>query len=435
MTRILLLLTAAAAAALTPGAAPGAGVAVVALLVVGTAVRRRRLDVDLVLFGGLAAALATVPAFRDNGLLVALSLLGTFILTTLALCGPSLLAPLRPLAALPELPALAPRPSGSALTLGRGVAIGVTVVVPFVTLFWSADAAFARILGETPLPEGASLPLRALTFAGVLGLAAAIRLSPRTTLDVEPLGLPRRLSPAEWIPGLVGLVAVFGLFVGIQATVLFAGRDHVLETAGLTYAEYARSGYWQLLAVAALTFLVVGLTVLLADTPTRALKRLRRGLLLTLLALALVVLASALHRIHVYQDALGATPLRLYVEASLLWFAALFVLVAAAGVLQPVRRQLRRCAVAITAAGLMALVLSNPDGRVARHNVERWRETGRIDVTTLARRSADAIPSLRALPTGLRRQAINPILARTGRDGVLAWNLARSRARARTVAP
>jgi hypothetical protein len=248
---------------------------------------------------------------------------------------------------------------------------------------------------------------------------------------VEPVGLPRRLAPAEWIPGLVGLVAVFGLFVGVQATVLFAGRDHVLQTAGLTYAEYARSGYWQLLAVAALTFLVVGLTVLLADTPTPALERLRRGLLLTLLALALVVLASALHRIHVYQDALGATPLRLYVEASLLWFAALFGLVAAAGALQPVRRQLRRCAVAITAAGLMALVLSNPDGRVARHNVERWRETGRIDVATLARLSADAVPALRALPDGLRRQAIDPILARTRGDGVLAWNLSRSRALAR----
>ncbi|MBM3678877.1 MAG: DUF4173 domain-containing protein [Actinobacteria bacterium] len=329
--RALALVTAALAAALIPGAAPGIGVTVVVLLATAALTVGRRPTVDLVLFGGLAAALGLLPAFRDNGTLIALDLLGVFCLLAFALCGPSLLAPLRPLAALPKVPALVPAPSGTALGLGRGLILAVAVAVPFVALFWSADAAFAKIVGATPFPDGASLPLRAMTFLGVLGAVLAVGLAPLHPVRPEPLGIRRRLAPSEWIPTLTVLVAVFALFVGIQLTVLFGGRDHVLGTEGLTFAAYARSGYWQLLAVAALTFVVVGLATVLAEVPTVRLRRLRRALLGLLVAMTLVVLASALHRLRLYQEALGFTPLRLYVEASLYWFAALFVLVLGAG--------------------------------------------------------------------------------------------------------
>ncbi len=57
------------------------------------------------------------------------------------------------------------------------------------------------------------------------------------------------------------MVLLFGGFVAVQATVLFGGARHVLETAGLTSAEYARQGFWQLLAVTVLTLLVIGVVV------------------------------------------------------------------------------------------------------------------------------------------------------------------------------
>ncbi|MBA2384669.1 MAG: DUF4173 domain-containing protein [Actinobacteria bacterium] len=51
---------------------------------------------------------------------------------------------------------------------------------------------------------------------------------------------------------------LFLAFVAVQFAVLFGGHDRVVETAGLTYADYARSGFWQLLAATVLTFAVVG---------------------------------------------------------------------------------------------------------------------------------------------------------------------------------
>jgi hypothetical protein len=39
--------------------------------------------------------------------------------------------------------------------------------------------------------------------------------------------------------------------------VLFGGHDHVLRTAGLSYADYAHQGYGQLMAAAMLTLAVI----------------------------------------------------------------------------------------------------------------------------------------------------------------------------------
>ena len=56
----------------------------------------------------------------------------------------------------------------------------------------------------------------------------------------------------------LGLLNVlFAAFLAVQVQVLFGGDDHVLDTAGLTYAQYAREGFYQLLAVAFLVLAVV----------------------------------------------------------------------------------------------------------------------------------------------------------------------------------
>ena len=48
-------------------------------------------------------------------------------------------------------------------------------------------------------------------------------------------------------------MALFAAFVALQIAALYGGHDHVLRTAGLTYAEYAHEGFAQLMVAAALT--------------------------------------------------------------------------------------------------------------------------------------------------------------------------------------
>jgi hypothetical protein len=426
--RAAALAAAVTAAAFLPGRPLGIGVIVVAALVALAVVLAARPTRDCALFGVLALAL-TVPAFLlDAGWVVALDLAAAWILATAAVSGPWLTSVVAPVVRLTGVPALAPPLPSGVPPVVRGSALGVVVVAPFVALFWQADAAFAQLGRDVPLPAADPLPGRALTFAlvllAVLGLALAARRPFRRPLPRSP----RKLAPWEWAVPLALLDALFLTFVVVQLAVLFGGHDRVLETAGLTYAEYAREGFWQLLAAAALTLALVGAAVLVADAPRRSHRLLLRALLGILCALTMVVLVSAVQRLLLYEDAFGLTRLRLFATAFALWLGALFALVVVAGFLGRARRRLAHVAVVGTALALMGFSLASPDRLIAERNIDRWRETGRVDAGYLRGLSADAAPELIELPAELG------VLADV--EGALAddepwssFNLSRHRAR------
>ena len=116
------------------------------------------------------------------------------------------------------------------------------------------------------------------------------------------------------------LVLLFAMFVAVQLTVLFGGSRHVLDTDGLTYADYARGGFWQLLVVTGLTLLVLAGAARWAprDDPHRPGADPGRSSA-RWPSLTLVIVASALHRMDVYADTYGLTRLRLLVALCELW--------------------------------------------------------------------------------------------------------------------
>ena len=200
----------------------------------------------------------------------------------------------------------------------------------------------------------------------------------------------------------------------------------MLTTAGLTYAEYAREGFAQLLVAAALTLAVVAGAARLARGGNRLLLRVLLG---ALCLLTLVIVASALRRLDLYEDAYGFSRLRLSAHAIGLWLGGLFGLVLAAGLTRHAR-WLPRAIVGATGTALLAFSLVNPDGLVARHNVERWRETGKLDLGYVGSLSADAVPALAELPPVLRDRALRRQRRRLARhERWSSANLARARAR------
>jgi hypothetical protein len=428
--RLAALTAALVAAVFVPGGPPGIGVLVVALLVAVAARLGTGSSLDLLLFGAAAVALAGIAAVSDAGWVVKIDLCAAILLGTLAVGGARLLAPVAPLRALGSVPEIAPRPSAALVPVARGVGLVGIVTVPFAALLISADAAFAAVADDIPLPSMGTLPLRGVVFAGVLAGSLGLGLVRRERFAQLPLERPRLLRPIEWILPLAALVLLFVAFVAVQITVLFGGRDHVLRTTGLTYAEYARSGYWQLLATAVLTLAVIAAALQLADTPRRSHRVALRALLAALCCLTLVMLASALHRLDLYESAFGLTRLRITAEAFAWGLAGFFALIVVAGVLSIVRRNFARTAVAVAAVGLLAFSLANPDGTIARHNIDRWRDTGSLDVAYLRTLSADAAPAIAKLPPGLRDVALVPLADRLADgDGWGSLNLSRHRAR------
>ena len=119
---------------------------------------------------------------------------------------------------------------------------------------------------------------------------------------------------------VLGMVlAVYAVFCAVQFTFLFAGAG---LPDGLTYAEYARSGFFQLLTVAAINLIIFALTLAYARR-TRALA----AMLIGLIAATGVMLVSAARRLMLYIDAYGLTWLR-YAAATVIALLAVMLLLA-----------------------------------------------------------------------------------------------------------
>jgi len=86
--------------------------------------------------------------------------------------------------------------------------------------------------------------------------------------------------------------------------------------------------------------------------------------------------------------------------------------------------------VGLSAVAALGFAASDPDRRIAERNVDRWRDTGRLDVRHANVLGADATPALTALPEGLAACAtmdVRDALAAPG--GLAGANVARSAAR------
>jgi hypothetical protein len=222
---------------------------------------------------------------------------------------------------------------------------------------------------------------------------------------------------------------LFAAFVIVQVAVLFGGRSHVLDTAGLTYAQYARQGFFQLVAVAVLTLGVVAASIRWARTEHRADRLVLKVLLGVLCVLTLIVLLSALRRLTLYESAFGFTRLRISVQATILWLGGIFLLVMLAGAMWR-GRWLTRAAVVFTGIALLVFSLLDPDALIASKNVERFERTGQIDLSYLSVLSPDAVPALARLPLPLARCALSSHADLLQDDeSALAYNLGRGRAR------
>jgi hypothetical protein len=397
---VLVLLGALAASALV-GRPAGLGVTAVAVAVLAVAARPR--DPWAYVWWLAAAALAGVATLRDAAWIVWPSLVGAALLGSAAAAGGAAWWPL--IAGLGRVTrldrglelvarsAVAAAPQRAPL-VGTGLAAALLAV--FVPLFATADAAFAHLLGEV-VPTLDHPAGRIATWAAVVAVGGAL-LWARPAQPLAPAST--KLGRAEARVPLVALVALFAVFVTLQISTLYAEHDYVLRTAGLTYAEYAREGFAQLLVAAALTLAVIAAAARWAPG--------HRLLLGALCVLTLVVLASALTRLDLYMEAYGFTRARLTAQATILWLGGVF------GLLLIARSKWRpRATLALTAAAVLAFAVSNPDRRIAERNTGE-----RFDAHVLRSLSADAAP---ALPCDLAK--------RPEPDGLASFNFGRAQAR------
>jgi hypothetical protein len=318
--------------------------------------------------------------------------------------------------------------------IGRGLAIGLPLLALFGGLFIAADAVFKSLLASA-VPDVRHAWSHVLIACGIGWLAAGLLRDLLAAREEERLVGPAiaairrpsvRIGVTEVAVALASLNALFLAFVAVQLRYLFGGQGLVESRVHLTYAQYARHGFFELVAVALLVLpLLLG-----AHAIVRRRSRLVQALSGLLIALVFVVMASALERMRLYQREYGLTELRLYATGVILWLACVFVWLAFT-VLRGRPRAFAFGAVLAGFAATLALNVVNPDALIARTNLARPH----VDAAYLGSLSDDAVPALLArlpsLDPRLRRPLAQALLARgESEGGLLGWNESRSRARA-----
>ena len=270
----------------------------------------------------------------------------------------------------------------------------VLAVLVFGLLFVTADAIVESWV-DAVLPDFSvdSIVLRvfiAVAIAGPTLAAAYLALNPPRTGDYGVLPRAAVGHRFEWLVPVLLVDAVFAVFVAAQLSVLFGGHGYVQRTTGLTYADYVHQGFGQLTVATLLTLLVVWAASHWAGD-SRGDRLWLRASLGGLCALTLVVVGSALYRMHLYQEAYGFTQLRLLVDVFEGWLGLLVLAVAVAGLVRW-GVWLPRFALVTGVVALLGVAAINPDAWIAEHNLDRYADTGKVDWPYLQGLSADAVP-------------------------------------------
>lgn len=291
----------------------------------------------------------------------------------------------------------APERSARFVALGRGLAIAALPVLVFATLFASADIFFRNLLRDAVL-LGPTEAFSHLMLWALFAWLAGSYLWGALLAEREPVPEAPRI---QWLRfefievGVVfGLINIlFMVFVGVQFRYLFGGADRVVSSSTLTYAEYARRGFFELVAVAALVVPFLLITHWLLPRVFPRLHRLYACLASVLVLLVFVVMASALQRMRLYQETFGLTELRLYTTAFMAWLFAVFAWLAVT-----VLRGRRDCfAFGVFMAGLAVLVGLNglnPDAWIVRRNAAIAGNDRPFDSSYALNLSPDSVPSL-----------------------------------------
>lgn len=314
--------------------------------------------------------------------------------------------------------------------------IGLLVALVVAALLASGDALFASYLDLGSLPDAAAGRFLAAALAmAVVSVATGAAL---TAERRPPIPARRWTTPRNAILTAAPLCVVYVAFVAVQASSIVFGAAYVRERTGLTFAEYARSGFFQLVGVATVTF--VGLLVLRPIVATADRRHRRRLIVLASIGAActLAMVVAAIVKLQLYADAFGLTMLRVYTSAFAAWLGVAIVL----GVVALGRRRgdLVVAVVGATALfGVFAMNVVDPERMVADHNLTETIDRPDFDARYLAGLSDDVVPALVArlddLAPGDRAVVLATICRRHRPVDGLDWNRSRARAThaARTV--
>lgn len=305
----------------------------------------------------------------------------------------------------------------SLLWVGVGLALAIGLSVVVLPLLMTADALFSQVarrwaawLGNLPVRWLLWLVMGMVILPFLMSLFYTVR-QPETAPLPKMEGKAWTVEPILWVTALVVLDVLYALFLGVQSAALFGGAEY-LARAGISYADYARSGFFQLVWVVFLNLMVLLLAVQLSRREGKAWRGVQvlGSLLLTESG---VLLGSAAWRMTLYVTTYGLSFKRVLTY----WGMAVAAVFLTAALIKLWRPKFRFFRVLFGGGLAFWLLLNaiNPAYLSARYNVAAYQrgDLTTMDVEYLSALSYDVLGPLSELPpdTALNGGQLDEIVA------------------------
>ena len=275
-----------------------------------------------------------------------------------------------------------------------GVVLGIVIALPILAvMLWlltSGDMVFGKLVEKVFTVESV---LKLFVFALLAGLFLSFGGSYLTSLRVwkqisaESEKKDRRLNYVAVMIVTVALSVLMLIFSAVQVIYLTGMKE---LPAGFSYSEYARQGFFQLCAAAALIFAVIAICSKFTRY-TGGTVRVILNVIYTVLAVSvLILLVSSFARMVMYEQVYRFTRLRLYTQAFMILLAVVTVFVIVK--IWNGNFHVMKCIFAAQVVALIGLGYFNADGFIARDAIRYARETGgTVDYEYLSSLSTDAL--------------------------------------------
>ncbi len=285
--------------------------------------------------------------------------------------------------------------TGDRRTIGKaliGLSCAIPVLLVVVPLLISSDVAFSGMMSSL-FSNAFTTVLQALVgiVMSLFVISYGLSLKKGRTVTASA-GRSAGVENVYLISFLSAIGACYLLYLFSQFAYFFSAFSGFLPNGEITYATYARKGFFEMCIIAVINLAIVFLVLLIAKKQNGKVCGGIRALATFIAAFTLIIIATAISKMVLYIDAYGMTVLRLTTSAFMLFLAVVFISV----MLRIYIIRINIIKTALIAAGCVVLVLGtvNVNAVCARYNYESYR-AGRlhtIDVEALYDLGDEGIP-------------------------------------------
>ncbi|MDE6253835.1 MAG: DUF4173 domain-containing protein [Lachnospiraceae bacterium] len=256
----------------------------------------------------------------------------------------------------------------------KGILISMPFLIIILWLLSDADVVFGSIIsGIFISPHSAVIFIKAIYsfVVGFLIIYCGYKALAHDSVSFNEI-LIKQSDVITGITFTAIVSAVYLLFCGIQILVLFTSQENLLPE-GYTYAQYARTGFFQLLFVCVINLILVIVCILKFEE-----HKILKGILYLISGCTFIMIASSAYRMIMYVQNYSLSFLRILV----LWFLVVLTVVMAFAVLYIHSRKFDFLNNTMIAFTIMFLIFSfmMPDKIICRYNISHFDNQKDLDI-------------------------------------------------------